>query len=50
MSTLDGSEIVSNSRYDGMDFRKNMTLGKMQTVSTLMMVPGYWEKMTTILI
>ena len=50
MLTLNGSEIVSNSRYDGMDFRKNMTLGKTQTVSTPMMVPGYWEKMTTILI
>ena len=50
MSTLDGSEIVSNSRYNGMDFRKNTTLGKMQMVSTLMMAPGYWEKTTTILI
>ena len=47
---LDGSEIVSNSRYDGMDFWKNMTLGKTQMVLTLMMVPGYWEKTTTILI
>ena len=47
---LNGSEIVSNSRYNGMDFRKNMTLGKTQTVLTLMMVPGYWEKTMTILI
>ena len=50
MSMLDGSEIVSNSRYNGMGFRKNMTLGKTQMVSTLMMVPGYWVKMTMILI
>ena len=47
---LDGSKIISNSRYHGMDFQKNMTLGKTQTVSTLMTVPRYWEKTTTILI
>ena len=47
---LNSSEIVSNSRYNGMDFRKNMTLGKMQMVLTLMMVPGYWEKTMMILI
>ena len=47
---LNGSEIISNSRYDGMDFRKNMTLGKMQTVLTPMTVPGYWEKTMMILI
>ena len=50
MLTLDGSEIISNSRYDGMDFWKNMTLGKTQMVLTPMTVPRYWEKTMTILI
>ena len=41
---LNGSEIVSNSRYDGMDFRRSMTLGKMQTVSIPMTDHGSWER------
>ena len=47
MSTLDGSEIISNSRYDGMDFR-SMTLGKTQTVSIPMTDPESWERTTMI--
>ena len=50
MLMLNGSEIVSNSRYNGMDFWKNMTPGKMQMVLTLMTVPRYWEKTMMILI
>ena len=41
---LNGSEIASNSRYDGMDFRRSMTLGKTQTVSILMTDPESWER------
>ena len=48
MSTPDGSEIVSNSRFNGMDFQKSTIPGKTQMALILMMDPGCWERMTTI--
>ena len=41
---LNGSEITSNSRYDGMDLQKSTTPGKMRTALMLMMDPMSWEK------
>ena len=48
MSTLDGSEIVSNSRFDGMDFQKSTIPGKMWMALILTMDPRCWERTTTI--
>ena len=48
MLMLDGSEIASNSRYDGMDFRRSMTLGKTLMISIPMMDHRSWERMMTI--
>ena len=45
---LDGSEIASNSRYDGMDFRRSMTLGKTQTILIPMTDHRSWERTMTI--
>ena len=45
---LNGSEIISNSRSDGMDFQKSMIPGKTQTASILAMDPGCWERTMTI--
>ena len=45
---FDGSEIASNSRYNRMDFRRSMTLGKTQMVSIPMMDPESWERTRTI--
>ena len=47
---LDGSEIVSNSRSNGMDFQRSTIPGRMQTASILAMDPRSWERMMTILI
>ena len=44
---LDGSEIDSNSRFDGKDSQKNTILGKMPTTSTLMMDPNSYKRETT---
>ena len=48
MLMLDGSEIISNSRSNGMDFQKSMIPGKTWMASILAMDPGCWERMTTI--
>ena len=45
---LNGSEIASNSRYDGMDLQKSTTPGKTWTALIPMMDPMSWEKMMTI--
>ena len=48
MSTLNGSEIVSNSRSDGMDFQKSTIPGKTWMASILTMDPRCWERTMTI--
>ena len=50
MLMLNGSEIVSNSRSDGMDFQKSMIPGRMQMASILVMGPRSWGRMMMILI
>ena len=45
---LNGSEIVSNSRSNGMDFQKSTIPGKMRMASILMMDSESWERMMTI--
>ena len=47
---LNGSEIVSNSRFNGMDFQKSTIPGKTRMASILTMDPRCWERTTTILI
>ena len=44
----DGSKTDSNSRYNGMDFQKSTTPGKMQMASILTMDPESWERTMTI--
>ena len=50
MLTLYGSKIVSNSRYNGMDFQRSMTLGKTWMALIPTMGPASWERRMTILI
>ena len=45
---LNGSEIVSNSRSDGMDFQKSTIPGRMRMASILAMDPRSWERTMTI--
>ena len=48
MLMLNGSEIVSNSRSNGMDFQKSTIPGRTQMASILVMGPGSWERTTMI--
>ena len=45
---LDGSETISNSRSDGMDFQKSTIPGRTQMALILVMGPGSWGRMTMI--
>ena len=45
---LDGSKIDSSSRFDGKDSQRNMTLGKMLTISTLTTDPDSYKREMTI--
>ena len=45
---LDGSEIISNSRSNGMDFQKSTIPGRTQMALILVMDPRSWERMMMI--
>ena len=47
---LDSSKTNLSSRYNGIDFQKSMTPGKMPMALILMMDPESWERITMILI